>query len=62
VLFDIPSKADFAKGKALDLEQNGAILGYDASIIGSERLGRLRGRGRHDHHRGRPPQAGPEPR
>ena len=29
VLFDIPAKADFAKGKALDLEQNGSILGYD---------------------------------
>lgn len=35
VLFDIPQKADFAKGKALDLEQNGSILGYDASITGT---------------------------
>ncbi len=35
VLFDIPSKADFAKGKALDLAQNSAILGYDASITGT---------------------------
>ena len=35
VLFDIPSKTDFAKGKALDLEQNGAVLGYDVSITGS---------------------------
>jgi malate dehydrogenase len=35
VLFDIPQKADFAKGKALDLEQNGAILGYDARITGT---------------------------
>jgi malate dehydrogenase len=35
VLFDIPSKADFAKGKALDLSQNGAILGYDVKITGS---------------------------
>lgn len=35
VLFDIPQKADFAKGKALDLEQNGTILGYDARITGS---------------------------
>jgi malate dehydrogenase len=35
VLYDIPAKADFAKGKALDLEQNGAILGYDVSITGS---------------------------
>src|SRR4051812_19131940 len=35
VLFDIPAKADFAKGKALDLEQNGAILGYDVKITGT---------------------------
>ena len=35
VLFDIPQKADYAKGKALDLEQNGAVLGYDVSIKGS---------------------------
>jgi len=35
VLFDIPAKAEFAKGKALDLEQNGAILGYDVKITGS---------------------------
>jgi len=35
VLFDIPAKADFAKGKALDLEQNGAVLGYDARVTGT---------------------------
>lgn len=35
VLFDIPQKENFAKGKALDLEQNGAILGYDAHITGT---------------------------
>jgi malate dehydrogenase len=35
ILFDIPQKADFAKGKALDLEQNGSIIGYDASITGT---------------------------
>jgi malate dehydrogenase len=35
VLFDIPAKADFAKGKALDLEQNGAVLGYDSTITGT---------------------------
>lgn len=35
VLFDIPAKADFAKGKALDLEQNGSISGYDAKISGT---------------------------
>jgi malate dehydrogenase len=35
VLFDIPAKTDFARGKALDLEQNGAILGYDVKITGT---------------------------
>ncbi|MFC1707749.1 malate dehydrogenase [Planctomycetota bacterium] len=35
VLFDIPPKEDFAKGKALDLEQAGSLLGYDASITGT---------------------------
>src|SRR5262245_674547 len=35
VLFDIPQKADFAKGKALDLEQNSSVLGYDARITGT---------------------------
>jgi malate dehydrogenase len=35
VLFDIPEKEGVAKGKALDLEQNGAVLGYDARITGS---------------------------
>jgi malate dehydrogenase len=34
-LYDIPAKEGFAKGKALDLEQNGAILGYDARIHGT---------------------------
>jgi malate dehydrogenase len=35
VLFDIPEKEGLARGKALDLEQNGAILGYDAKITGT---------------------------
>jgi malate dehydrogenase len=35
VLFDIPDKEGLAKGKALDLEQNGSILGYDAKITGT---------------------------
>jgi malate dehydrogenase len=35
VLFDIPEKEGVAKGKALDLEQNGAVLGYDSHIKGS---------------------------
>jgi len=37
VLFDIPAKENFAKGKALDLEQNSAILGYDARITGTSK-------------------------
>jgi malate dehydrogenase len=35
VLFDIPEKEGVAKGKALDLEQNGAVLGSDAKISGT---------------------------
>lgn len=35
VLFDIPVKENFAKGKALDLEQNSAVHGYDSSITGT---------------------------
>ena len=34
-LFDIPDKVGVARGKALDLEQNGAVLGYDAGIFGT---------------------------
>ena len=35
VLFDIPQKEGFAKGKALDLEQASALSGSDARVIGS---------------------------
>jgi malate dehydrogenase len=35
VLFDIPEMEGLATGKALDLEQNGAVLGADASITGT---------------------------
>ena len=35
LLFDIPAKSDFAKGKALDLEQNSAVIGYDSHIKGT---------------------------
>ena len=35
VLFDVPARADFAKGKALDLEQNSSVIGYDANIKGT---------------------------
>jgi malate dehydrogenase len=34
-LFDIPEKVGLAQGKALDLEQNGAVLGYDSHITGT---------------------------
>jgi malate dehydrogenase len=34
-LFDIPDKLGLAQGKALDLAQNGAVLGYDAKIRGT---------------------------
>lgn len=42
-LFDIPQKENFAKGKALDLEQNGSILGYDANIRGTSNWADLAG-------------------
>jgi malate dehydrogenase len=42
-LFDIPAKENFAKGKALDLEQNGAILGYDSNIRGTGNWADLEG-------------------
>lgn len=35
VLFDIPAKANFAKGKALDLAQSTALSGSDAKISGT---------------------------
>jgi malate dehydrogenase len=35
VLFDIPQKEGFAKGKALDLEQLSALSGSDARVTGS---------------------------
>jgi malate dehydrogenase len=43
ILFDIPPKENFAKGKALDLEQNGSILGYDSTIKGSSNWTDLEG-------------------
>ncbi|MCL2448193.1 MAG: malate dehydrogenase [Polyangiaceae bacterium] len=42
-LFDIAAKENFAKGKALDLEQNGAVLGYDAHIRGTSNWADLEG-------------------
>jgi malate dehydrogenase len=43
LLFDIPEKLGVAQGKALDLEQNGAVLGYDASIRGTSNWDDLTG-------------------
>jgi malate dehydrogenase len=43
LLYDIPQKENFAKGKALDLEQNGAVLGYDATIRGTASWADLEG-------------------
>jgi malate dehydrogenase len=42
-LFDVPPKEGFAKGKALDLEQNSAVLGYDANIHGTSSWADLEG-------------------
>ena len=42
-LFDIPDKGGVAQGKALDLEQNGAVLGYDAKIRGTSNWDDLAG-------------------
>jgi malate dehydrogenase len=42
-LFDIASKESFAKGKALDLEQNGAVIGYDSHIRGTSNWADLEG-------------------
>ncbi|AKV03723.1 Malate dehydrogenase [Labilithrix luteola] len=42
-LFDIAAKENFAKGKALDLEQNGSILGYDSNIRGTSNWADLEG-------------------
>jgi malate dehydrogenase len=42
-LYDIPAKENFAKGKALDLEQNGSVLGYDSNIRGTSNWADLEG-------------------
>src|SRR5258708_7007441 len=42
-LYDIPAKENFAKGKALDLEQNGAVIGYDSHIRGTANWADLEG-------------------
>jgi len=42
-LFDIPDKEGVAKGKALDLEQNLAVLGADANVYGTSNWADLAG-------------------
>jgi malate dehydrogenase len=43
VLFDIPAKEEFAKGKALDLEQASTQSGSDSSVIGTSKWEDLAG-------------------
>ena len=43
VLFDIPAKENFAKGKALDLEQTSALLGKDCNVTGTSKWEDLAG-------------------
>src|SRR6187549_2481163 len=43
VLFDIPAKENFAKGKALDLEQSTALSGADGRVTGTSRWEDLAG-------------------
>ncbi len=42
-LYDIPAKENFAKGKALDLEQNSSVLGYDSNVRGTSNWADLEG-------------------
>jgi malate dehydrogenase len=42
-LFDVPERVGIAQGKALDIEQNGSILGYDVSIQGTSNWDDLTG-------------------
>lgn len=43
VLFDIPAKEEFAKGKALDLEQASTQSGSDSNVIGTSNWEDLKG-------------------
>lgn len=43
VLFDIPAKEEFAKGKALDLEQASTQSGSDSNVIGTSKWEDLKG-------------------
>lgn len=37
VLYDVPSRENFAKGKALDLEQDCALRGFDTNVMGTSK-------------------------
>src|ERR1700742_5111217 len=43
VLFDIPAKENFAKGKALDLEKSSELSGADAKVTGTSNWDDLKG-------------------
>lgn len=43
VLLDIPAAEGLAKGKALDIEQSGPVLGYDTKLIGGADHAALQG-------------------
>jgi malate dehydrogenase len=43
VLLDIPEKEGVAKGKALDIMQTCALLGYDANILGTSKYEDIKG-------------------
>lgn len=43
VLLDIPAAEGLAKGKALDIEQSGPIIGYDSRLTGGSEHGLLEG-------------------
>ncbi len=42
-LYDIAPKENYAKGKALDLEQNSSVLGYDSHVRGTSNWADLEG-------------------
>ena len=60
VLVDI--KEGLPQGKALDIAQMGAVLGYEPNITGSNGYEETAGSSRGRHHRRASPQPGHEPR
>ncbi|MDW8246345.1 MAG: malate dehydrogenase [Sandaracinaceae bacterium] len=43
VLLDLPERADFARGKALDIMQTGALKGFDCRVIGTSDYAEIEG-------------------